>query len=329
MNTTITPKIAAFAEAVRAQLGDLSAEERDDLTDGLEADLAEAHAEDLRAELPDPVADATELRNAAGLPRTEQKSGVIAGLGDSMRRTVSDLSGAIDRNPALASVAEFLVVIRPLWWVVRAWVATWLLAAVLGGEFGFMPRGVWLLVLVAFVVISVQWGRGQWVVRGVRPLIVLGNVVAVLLLVPAVATAEDWTSPDVYDTFSEDSAVSQDLTGVYLDGAQVTNIFPYSADGEPLTDVQLFTQDGQALRATVEGADACLDASCVTVGVWVPRALAGGQEARNVYPMALTPQTFDDESGALVIDPDAVGQIQPLPFDQAPELLKKVAASNE
>ena len=77
--STVTPEIVEFAQGVRAALADLPAEEVDDLTEGLEADLAEAYAEDLQRELPDPAAYATELRAAAGLPmRTKgAKSGVF------------------------------------------------------------------------------------------------------------------------------------------------------------------------------------------------------------------------------------------------------------
>ena len=64
----MAPEIVTFAEGVRAALADLPAEEVDDLTEGLEADLAESLAEDLRRTLPDPVAYAAELRLAAGLP---------------------------------------------------------------------------------------------------------------------------------------------------------------------------------------------------------------------------------------------------------------------
>ena len=40
--STVTPEIVEFAQGVRAALADLPAEEVDDLTEGLEADLAEA-----------------------------------------------------------------------------------------------------------------------------------------------------------------------------------------------------------------------------------------------------------------------------------------------
>ena len=86
--STVTPEIVEFAQGVRAALADLPAEEVDDLTEGLEADLAEAYAEDLQRELPDPAAYATELRAAAGLPLRAKaaKTGVLAGLGVELER---------------------------------------------------------------------------------------------------------------------------------------------------------------------------------------------------------------------------------------------------
>ncbi|MFT4220964.1 MAG: hypothetical protein QM611_10645, partial [Microbacterium sp.] len=73
MNTTTSTaldiRISAFAAAVRRELGDLPVEEVDDLVDGLEADLADQAADAGDGfELPEPVAYASELRSAAGLP---------------------------------------------------------------------------------------------------------------------------------------------------------------------------------------------------------------------------------------------------------------------
>ena len=67
MTTTldVNPTVADFATAVRRSLADLDAEDLSDLTDGLEADLADKLADG--AELGDPAAYAAELRAAAGL----------------------------------------------------------------------------------------------------------------------------------------------------------------------------------------------------------------------------------------------------------------------
>ncbi len=182
--STVTPEIVEFAQGVRAALADLPAEEVDDLTEGLEADLAEAYAEDLQRELPDPAAYATELRAAAGLPQRVKgpRSGVFAGLSAGWKDTRADLKVAIRRNPVLASAADFLVSLRPVWWITRAWLAAWLVAAFFGNERGYGMAGTWWLVFAAFVVVSVQWGRGRWHGNGVPTLIAIGNVIAVVAL---------------------------------------------------------------------------------------------------------------------------------------------------
>ncbi len=325
MNTsTITPEIAAFAEAVRKALDDLPAEEREELTDGLEADLAEAFAEDLKRELPDPVEYATELRDAAGLPKGEPtKRGTGATLAVALRRMRSDLADTVRRNPALESVADFFITIRPLWWVVRAWVAAWLVAGFFGLDAGYLPGSAltWV-VLLTFVVVSVQWGRGRWGAGRLVPIIVLGNVAAALLLLPVAAIAANWSTQVNYSYVDGGPG---DLTGVYLDGEPVTNIFPYSADGKPLTDVQLFTDTGQPLRATVDGADGCLDPGCNTYGVWIPRALVGGDSVRNVYPMDMVPESAVGGFEPFTVDPSVTVTPRTLPFATT----QKVAPTNK
>ena len=189
--STVTPEIVAFAQGVRAALADLPAEEVDDLTEGLEADLAEAYAEDLQRELPDPAAYATELRAAAGLPmRTKATAGVLSGLTQGWHDTRADLKVAIHRNPALASVVDFVGELRPAWWIVRAWLAAWLVASFFGNERGYGMAGTWWVVFAAFAVISVQWGRGRWHGPAVPALIAVGNVIAVVAFLPVMAAAD-------------------------------------------------------------------------------------------------------------------------------------------
>lgn len=311
--STVTPEIAAFAQGVRAALADLPADEVDDLTDGLEADLSEAYAEDLQRELPDPSAYAAELRLAAGLPaRGRVKSGVVAGIQQNWRDTRADLATAIRRNPALSSVSEFLGVLRPAWWVFRAWLATWLVAAFFGTEQGYWFDWTgWFFVLAAFVVISVQWGRGQWhLPHGMGALLLVGNVVAVVLAVPVLANASE--SRVAY--YSQPQVEERDLTGVYLNGNEVTNIFGYDAQGQPLKDIQLFDQDGKPLATSVEGGNGCLDPQCDKQGLWVPAALESGIAAWNVYPMRMVEAA--DEAGEFYLQavPGAEPQDRVSPF---------------
>lgn len=326
--STVAPEIIEFARGVRAALADLSAEEVDDLTEGLEADLAESLAEDLRRTLPDPVVYADELRLAAGLPAPTivVKRGVLSGLADGLRETETAIVEAVRRNPAAAAVLDFLRVLAPAWWVVRAWLAAWLSAAFFGMENGYWFEGVWWLVLVIFVVVSVQWARGRWTFTGLGSLIVVGNVIAVVALLPVLGAAAA-QGDRVYYSYDEPA---QDLTGVYLNGTQVTNIFGYNADGKPLSGVQLFDQDGRPVATSVPGGNGCLDADCAKVGLWAPSALQNGTVAWNVFPMKMV-EAGDPETGdGTTALPGAEPLERPAPFAQVPALVapKKVAKSD-
>lgn len=316
----ITPQIASFAEAVRDALHDLPAEEREELTEGLEADLAEAYAEDLERELPDPVEYATELRNAAGLPKSETTEvGMFATLALSMRRTRASMASVVRENPALEPVVDFLVASRPAWWLVRAWVAAGLVSAFLGLNSGFIPMsGLVGATFILLLVVSVQWGRGRWGADRLTPVIVLGNVAAALLLLPVA----DWANQDTYAYVNEGPG---DLTGVYLDGEPVTNIFPYDADGEPLEDVQLFTDAGRPLATSVQGGNGCFDDTCDTPALWFPRSVESGTPVFNVFPMSMIAGIYG-EYGDVEANPDAVPEDRKSPFLKVPALL---APSNE
>ena len=70
--------VAAYVREVRAELVDLPAEDVDDITGGMEADLSELAAEsggDLVGRLGSPSQYAAELRSAAGLPEPAAGAG--------------------------------------------------------------------------------------------------------------------------------------------------------------------------------------------------------------------------------------------------------------
>lgn len=288
--STVAPEIIAFARGVREALADLPADEVDDLTEGLEADLAESLAEDLRRTLPDPVAYAAELRLAAGLPGRPPARGALAGLADTWRGARTGVTEAIDRNPALAWVADFVRVLRPAWWIVRAWLATWLVAAFFGTRNGYWFAGGWWIVLGAFVVISVQWGRGRWGFPGLPVMIGLGNAFALVMLLPALDAAQAWNGETVY-VDGQDPYTAQ---GLSMDGQPLENVYVYDAAGNKLSGVQLFDVDGKPL---VPNRDVDLTSILQT-----PATLETGAEAYNVYPLAVT-KVIWDEFGDIVPDP--------------------------
>jgi hypothetical protein len=317
--STVTPEIVTFAQGVRAALADLPADEVDDLTEGLEADLAEAYAEDLQRELPDPAAYAAELRLAAGLPvRSKVKQGLLSGLGDGLRDTKRDIGIAIRRNPALAGIADFLVTLRPAWWIVRAWVAYEAFALLGGSRDAFVPTEFFLwLVLAAFVVISVQWGRGHWRFRGLGPIVIFGNVVAALLLIPMISAA-DSSGADVY---YGNEGYGPPPAGTSIDGEQVSNIFAFDAKGNPLKGVQLFDQRGRPLNVGDDTRGPECDAACEFDIVRLPSVLDNGRVAWNVFPLTEAREeqtTYDEQANFYLLNTGEKGTAPTSPFLKVP-----------
>ncbi len=156
--TTLQDEVAAFAAAIRAHL--------DDLTDGLESDLLE-QAEDNDGTFADTDAAhyAAELRASAGLPDRPSPAALslrsrFSGFADQARTRASEL---VRSSRFGAWLAELLLALRPVWWVFRGWavyVAGWTFTT---GESRLLPNSIagWA-VLVAVVLVSVEWGRGRW-----------------------------------------------------------------------------------------------------------------------------------------------------------------------
>ena len=272
-DTMTGPDVAEFVAAVRARLTDLPAEAQQDLTEGLEADLADKVAEQGSAVLGDPDTYASELRVAAGFsgepaPVRERRS-----LGE---WATADLDGLHRRWDALVSDLpgdpwDFLQAMRPAWWVARAWLALQLADLVLGGgsiNYGLSPLPSlgsfsWPL-LIAAVVVSVQIGRGKlWPGRprsgpGGRLLLVLLNglaiaitpVVLTSLFTPAKADSSYGVSADGDDYMMgyRDGESMYQREGIYASGKWISQIYPYDAAGKPLVGVQLFDQEGQPLN---------------------------------------------------------------------------------
>ncbi|WP_344767416.1 hypothetical protein [Aeromicrobium panaciterrae] len=326
--STVTPEIVSFARGVRAALADLPADEVDELTDGLEADLAEAYAEDLQRELPDPVAYAAELRLAAGLPvRTKVRHGALGAIGDSLRDTRRDIGIAIHRNPMLSGIADFLGTLRPVWWVLRAWLATWLVAAFFGSEQGYWFGGTgWFFVLAAFIVVSVQLGLGRWQGRGIATFVLIGNVVAILAL-PIVKAAADNGGSDRYTIGFQDGVSAADpeqVSGLTIQGEPVTNIFAYGADGNPLRNVQLFDQSGHPINLfgdSTEDGVPCAGESQDCSELVQPATLETGQTTFNLFPLGTVPSQWDDSEGASVPIPGAKATYGPAPFVKVPAVM--------
>lgn len=265
---THNARAAEFATAVRAQLSDLPREEVDELTDGLPADLADRL--DDGGELGDPAHYAAELRQAAGLPPRAALSDPspasvpfrdrVAAWGDRAQLWLA-------ATPARRAITEFVVALRPVWWVLRGLVIAALIALFLNWGLLWWPLAFTAL---AAVVVSVQWGRGKWAVSGWgRWLRRIASAVVILALLPMSAFAMERASQALTQTTEE----PWNQPGLNSDGEMITNIFAYDCEGKPLTEVRLYRQDGRPLHtgAGEPGGDAS----------WMPMTEGPGEMRRN------------------------------------------------
>jgi hypothetical protein len=299
----IRPEVLAFVAQVRSRLGDLSPEDRDDLTEGLAADLSDLVEEQGTDVLGDPAAYATELRLAAGLTETTDRR--------SRRTTRQGFAAWLDGNraywdrlvqrPSLAPAWELAVAVRPAWWVLRAWVALGFGLFLVGHErdIAVIPEPgdepvLGFLALVVAVVLSAQIGRGKlWPGRegdpgplGGRLLLVGLNLFAVLL-VPVMLNMQVTESQAQRWYGAAGWQAVERTPGLRVDGHEVGNVFAYNNKGRPLTGVQLFDEKGRPVSVDphVEG-NYLTPAGMVTAYPW----LNGSQELWNVFPLPVREQ---------------------------------------
>ena len=328
------PAVTAFANAVRDHLAGLDAETMDELTGGLEADLAEALAErspdggaaDLAAVTavfgsPDRYAE--ELRIAAGVelpePTPARRPTLRALVGRQLAELGDDWRQWRGEHRWVNAVIDFAVALRPVWWLGRGWVLfMWISGTDVAHPLG---RGLLQhLLLAGALVLSVLWGQrrtGQqrWLRRAglvfsaiaAFALVILLNMVG-NQLGGAYNTnyGNGWN--DGYASGQADQQVDEaDEPAVSVDPAlvAVTNIFVYDADGAPVENAQVLDQNG----------DPIVLANARTGTLWsdwtdtewfgdpVPTAvLSNGQ--LNVYPLVFVPEDAitQEPEGSLTAD---------------------------
>ena len=143
-------EITAYVEAVRAALSGLPEATRDELLEDLPEHLAEVAADDvgpLADRLGPPAVYAAELLASAGFvggfpdppARTDRIAEARAAIADWLREIdarTGPLFGA-------ARASEFLLLLRPAWWVLRGYLAAMVVAWVLDSSaqpMGVLPR---------------------------------------------------------------------------------------------------------------------------------------------------------------------------------------------
>jgi len=353
----LSAHVRGYAQAVRLHLADLGPDVAEDLTDGLEADLTEAvldsggapaeatgtQAFDLAGRFGPADQYATELRTAAGLPPAaparRARRGPARVIGEAWT-VVSDRWRTVWRpltsTPGWAAAVGFVRSLAPAWWILRGWVVA---QAVLW-PYGLTEISLWpastpgRILVVAAIVVSIQWGRGMWVPRWAwfPRAVAVASVAAGVLAIPLVLDVEADSRPTVagaptYDSGWNDGFYSAQVAqastgsegradGIWVDGMQVSNIFAYDSAGDPIRDVQLFDDRGRPVR-TIGGEATWTTWSVPDVaGSWSfqPALASDGRTRWNVYPLSAVPA---DQVGLGDADvsgyPDPEGEEYPLP----------------
>jgi hypothetical protein len=259
MTVTVAPDVRDYLDAVRAHLGDLPDDERDDLLEDLESHLIEVAAESdepLAARLGPPDEYAADLRSSAGLPP-------VGATGARLRR-VSDARRVWRRvatHPTAQRVRAFLPELRPGWWVLRSVLAVWVLAMVTGdvdaSAIPFPPlfgsRFVGFLAMAVAVPLSVRLGRRQQGNPRLTRAVHFGEAALLLLTIPLIGEVNDrsYYYQDVYNPAYE--MYQGALLGP--DGQPITNLYATDADGILIEDFRLFDQNGRAVTNILETDD--------------------------------------------------------------------------
>lgn len=246
---TVPAVVAAYADSVRRELQDLPAGDVEDLTEGLEADLMEQFEESGAVPALSPVAYAAELRSSAGLP---ERDAAVAGkkgpgIRDSFRKAGEDFLARVRANPASNAVLEFLIKLRPVWWLLRAWAIFQIISMFLeSGRLLLIPRGTvaWIILLL-LVVASVRMGskplpHRTWA-RRVLLWLSAAAIVVLLLAAPAIISRAlmDYDAPTNYN--------SGYIPPLSVNGAPVEHVFVYDKDGKLLRDVRFYNESGYPL----------------------------------------------------------------------------------
>lgn len=189
---------------------------------------------------------------------------------------------------------DFLVTLRPVWWVARAWVVYVVLADAVfqsGREQNPFPTElVPLALLLALVVTSVQLGRrsaGRTIGRWRWPVALVNLLAAVVFPFLAAESARMAVDSSYIYAASSDGGQVLPADGLYLNGNLVTNVLPYDANGKLLAGVQLFDQDGNPLALAPNTSINTVQGDGLTEGL--PLLDANGEARWNVFPLQQRP----------------------------------------
>jgi hypothetical protein len=247
---TSTEEISRYLDAVREALGDLPPAERDGLLEDLPDHLAEVAAESgqpLSERLGPPERYAAELRAAAGVgPISGGSPRSLAAAARRLGVLLSTVDARLGPLVGAPRLREFLVLLRPAWWVLRGYLLALVAAGLLDpSSLGLVPRMrgnelVGFLLVLVFVVGSIWVGRrGAGLSRVPRRLVVAAGVLVVLGSLPVLHSIDDYAH---VGGAGDGGSYPVDQYG------GVSDVFPYGPDGQPLRGVTLYDQNGNPIE---------------------------------------------------------------------------------
>jgi hypothetical protein len=310
----LPPGVHDYAAAVRAHLAGLDPEVLDELTGGLEADLAESFAEQRPGQPADreamtevfgtPQACAVELSVAAGVSLPDHVAS--ASIAD---RLTASRGGMVERTrsrpwfPAAAGIARAL---RPVWWVARGW-ALGMLVLFPELRYPFGASALDRTILLTGVVLSVLWGQrllGQQ--RWWRRAGLVFSALAAVVLLPVLLSTGNGVDTNSSNGYSQGYAAGQRASWAATLPQDAGNLFVYDADGEPVESAQIIDQDGDpvVLRdPATQSSWSDFDPSWWSGGP-VPAPAFAPESPHNVYPWSYVPESAItiDEYGTAEVD---------------------------
>ena len=340
------PEAETYLAAVRAELVDLPDEERGELLEDLALHLAELVTDEgeetLRQRLGDPTTYAADLRAAAGLPpaaggAASDVPGRRDGGSARLLTAVLERSRTIWHHRWMAEARAFIPQLRPAWWVVRGYLTVALPALWTVNRSDDVPvpsvggnQIIGGIVVLAAIVLSVRLGSAtDRLAPPARRLIAAANIALGLAAAILALQLESRLSYG-YPVYRGSAAFNAyELTSRH---GPVTNIYPYSRDGQPLEDVLLFDQDGRPLRTAhqewwPDGCQRVVDTPLATDGVPVdfayPHRYVPAATVRELGPAGPQAPVSTHCSATLMTPP------VPLPQMSAPTTTSMIAPPAE
>jgi hypothetical protein len=292
-----TDRVAAYLAELRPHLDDLDPSERAEVLDELADALREVATEDqrpLREVLGPPADYVAAYRASAGLEAQPSRSR------GRLRSQIADIADTLRAQPWWPHARDLGRLLRPSWWTVRGGVLAVLPAFVFLGSLSWAVSLGGLLFIAAGVAVSMAVRDGRQLTENLRLVLTGANVIAAVTVLPMISVAGASADSGSWDSGYQ--AGLQDAGGAMEpgqlakpSGELVTNIHPYTRDGEPLEDVLLFDGSGQPLRVVPEG-ETFVGGANHDIEIDYQRD-ADGQPITNLYPLRQFVLEYDDATG--------------------------------